>query len=93
MVPFPVVVVYAVLSFVAFMLYSHDKRAARAGTRRTREVTLHAFDLLGGWPGGLLAQGWLRHKTRKLTFQLLFWVTVSLNCALLWWLFRAGYLV
>jgi uncharacterized membrane protein YsdA (DUF1294 family) len=57
---------------------------------RTRERTLHLIDLLGGWPGGLLAQDRLRHKTRKATFQLVFWATVAIHCALLGWLLSAG---
>jgi len=81
---------YGVLSCIAFMLYRHDKNAARAGMMRTRERTLHLIDLLGGWPGGLLAQDRLRHKTRKTTFQLVFWATVAINCALLGWLLTAG---
>lgn len=74
------------MSLVAFMLYRHDERAAQGGKARTRERTLHLADLLGGWPGGLLAQDRLRHKTRKAPFQLVFWATVALNCGALGWL-------
>src|SRR5688500_2202111 len=72
---------YAVLSFSACLSYRGAKAAAQAGRRRTRASTLHSIDLLGGWPGGLLAQDRLRHKTRKARFQLVFWTTVALNCA------------
>lgn len=89
-VPLPVVVGYAGMSAVAFLLYRRDKGAARAGEWRTRERTLHLADLLGGWPGGLLAQGRLRHKTRKTAFQLVFWATVVLHCAALAWVLGAG---
>ena len=85
-----VAIAYGVLSGIAFLLYRHDKNAARAGRMRTRERTLHLVDVLGGWPGGLLAQDRLRHKTRKATFQLVFWATVAINCALLAWMLRAG---
>ncbi len=86
-VPLPVAAGYVAMSGVAFGLYQRDKRAAQAGDRRTRERTLHLVDLLGGWPGGLLAQGLLRHKTRKTAFQLVFWTTVLVHCAALaWWL-------
>jgi uncharacterized membrane protein YsdA (DUF1294 family) len=79
------------MSSVTYMLYRHDKRAAQGGRARTRERTLHLVDLLGGWPGGLLAQDRQRHKTRKASFQLAFWATVALNCAALGWLLaRAG---
>ncbi|HYW09691.1 MAG TPA: DUF1294 domain-containing protein [Longimicrobium sp.] len=81
---------YGALSCIAFLLYRHDKNAAQAGRMRTRERTLHLIDLLGGWPGGLLAQDRFRHKTRKATFQFVFWATVAINCALLGWLLSAG---
>jgi uncharacterized membrane protein YsdA (DUF1294 family) len=82
---------YGAMSCIAFVLYRHDKSAARAGRGRTRERTLHVVDLLGGWPGGLFAQDRLRHKTRKPSFQLVFWVTVGFNCALLAGLLVAGH--
>lgn len=89
-VPLAVVGAYGVASLLAFMLYRRDKRAAGAGADRTRERTLHLVALLGGWPGGLLAQDRFRHKTRKAAFQLVFWGTVALNCAVLGWLLGAG---
>jgi uncharacterized membrane protein YsdA (DUF1294 family) len=35
--------------------------------------------LLCGWPGALLAQQVLRHKSAKGEFRAVFWVTVVLN--------------
>ena len=55
---------YAVLSLLTFCAYWQDKRAAQAGHWRTPESTLHALALLGGWPGAIVAQQWLRHKSR-----------------------------
>lgn len=74
---------YAFLSAWLFALYAFDKAAARAGRRRTAEATLHLLALAGGWPGALLAQRVLRHKTRKQPFQRVFWGTVAGNCVLL----------
>ena len=91
-VPSPVVVAYGALSSLGFTLYLLDKRAAQAGAVRRRERTLHIVDLLGGWPGALLAQDRFRHKTRKAAFQFAFWASVAVNCAVLAWLLRAGYL-
>jgi uncharacterized membrane protein YsdA (DUF1294 family) len=82
----PIPVGYVAMSIASFLLYRHDKRAAEGGKARTKERTLHLADLLGGWPGGLLAQERLKHKTRKTAFQLGFWSTVAINCALLAWL-------
>jgi hypothetical protein len=67
----------------------HDE-GARSGGR-------HAVGRRGlacGWPGGLLAQQWLRHKSIKTAFRWKFWLTVALNlallAALLWCLQAAG---
>ena len=82
---------YLVTSLTCFVAYALDKSAARARTWRTPELTLLALGLAGGWPGGLLAQQWLRHKTAKPSFQWKFHLTVALNIGLFAWLaWRAG---
>ncbi len=84
-----VTLVYLVMSAVSFVVYASDKAAAPAGGRRVPENTLHLLSLLGGWPGALIAQRLLSHKTRKAGFQALFWLTVALNlAALAWYLLR-----
>ncbi|WP_022882311.1 DUF1294 domain-containing protein [Gryllotalpicola ginsengisoli] len=72
-------VLYTGMSAVAFGMYAWDKRAAIDGARRTRESTLQAAALLGGWPGAVVAQQLLRHKNRKTSFQLAFWLIVVVN--------------
>ncbi|MCU7553768.1 cold shock and DUF1294 domain-containing protein, partial [Alteromonas sp. ASW11-19] len=62
-VPDPLLYVYLAASLLAFMMYGYDKSAAKAGRRRTPENHLHLLSLLGGWPGGLLAQKVFRHKS------------------------------
>jgi uncharacterized membrane protein YsdA (DUF1294 family)/cold shock CspA family protein len=74
-----VLLVYFGLSLVAFLAYALDKSAAVAGRWRTSEQALHLLSLMGGWPGALLAQQMLRHKTNKQSFISVFWVTVVLN--------------
>lgn len=74
-------VFYAAASVLTFMAYALDKSAAIAGRWRTSEKTLHLLALAGGWPGALLAQQWLRHKTAKREFVAIFWLTVTLNAA------------
>lgn len=76
----------AALSVTTFLVYALDKRAARRRHWRVPEKLLHLLALLGGWPGALAAQQVLRHKTRKLQFQALFWTTVMLNLSFLWYL-------
>lgn len=70
---------YAAVSLLTFTMYAIDKSAARTGRWRTPEATLHLLALAGGWPGALLAQQWLRHKSAKQSFRAVFWVTVVLN--------------
>ena len=74
-----VLVLVTVASVISYFDYWRDKRAAAAGRRRVPEAALHLIDAIGGWPGGLIAQRTLRHKTRKVSFQAVFWCTVAVN--------------
>lgn len=77
---------YLAASAVTFVVYAVDKSAAADGRRRVRESTLHLLAWLGGWPGALLAQQLVRHKTQKVAFQIVFWLTVAVHCAAVgWW--------
>jgi len=84
--PVAVLVLYLVGSVIAYVAYAVDKSAAKHGQWRTNENTLHLLSLIGGWPGALVAQKRLRHKSRKASFQIVFWTTVVLNCGALGWL-------
>jgi uncharacterized membrane protein YsdA (DUF1294 family) len=90
--PTTVPVLYATASVTAFVLYRIDKTAALAGARRTPEDTLLVAGLLCGWPGALVAQRVLRHKSRKTSFQVMFWTSVGINCVLLafYWIRMRG---
>jgi uncharacterized membrane protein YsdA (DUF1294 family)/cold shock CspA family protein len=77
--PFVAALVYLVASLVTFGVYMGDKEAARGGVWRVREDTLHVLALAGGWPGALIAQQFLRHKSTKPEFRRVFWVTVVIN--------------
>ncbi|UTW07201.1 DUF1294 domain-containing protein [Pseudomonas benzenivorans] len=67
---------YGLMSLVCFVAYYRDKQFAMRGARRTPEARLHLYELFGGWPGGLLAQRMIRHKNRKLGYQVRFWLIV-----------------
>jgi uncharacterized membrane protein YsdA (DUF1294 family)/cold shock CspA family protein len=84
----PVVIgFYLMMSLVTFMAYASDKSAAREGRWRTQEDVLHLLAIFGGWPGALLAQSRLRHKSSKKAFKIVFWATVLFNLAGLAWLY------
>ena len=87
--PVMVIGAYGTVSHVAFVMYWVDKRAATQGAQRTPENTLHFFELCCGWPGALLAQQIFRHKTRKVSYQLVFWLAVLANVGALGWLLIA----
>jgi uncharacterized membrane protein YsdA (DUF1294 family) len=84
--PLAVGAAYLGLSAVCFASYALDKSAARRGERRTPESRLLMLGLLGGWPGAVLAQQWLRHKTVKQPFRQMFWLSVAANMAVFLWL-------
>jgi uncharacterized membrane protein YsdA (DUF1294 family)/cold shock CspA family protein len=85
-IPPLVLVLYMVASLLTFIMYAVDKSAARKGAWRTQESTLHLLSLAGGWPGALVAQQKLRHKSKKQSFRSVFWLTVLLNCGVFVWL-------
>jgi uncharacterized membrane protein YsdA (DUF1294 family)/cold shock CspA family protein len=79
--PWWVVPWYLILSTVTFFAYGWDKVSATGGHRRTPESSLHTLELLGGWPGGWLAQPLWRHKSRKASYQAAFRVAAAVNVA------------
>lgn len=81
-VPYLVGAGYLALSTICIVVYVADKSAAKSGGWRTKESTLLILGLAGGWPGALLAQQLLRHKSTKASFRSAFWGTVVINiCA------------
>jgi uncharacterized membrane protein YsdA (DUF1294 family) len=66
-------------SVVCFLAYAADKSAAVAGRWRVAESTLIFLGLAGGWPGAIVAQQVLRHKSTKVAFRSVFWGSVMLN--------------
>ena len=85
-IPFSVVGAYLILGVITFIAYAIDKSAAQKNEWRTKESTLHFMSLIGGWLGALIAQQKLRHKSKKQEFQIVFWITIILNCGTFGWL-------
>lgn len=84
--PLLLMVLFLVLSLMTFVAYYKDKAAACSGAWRTPESTLHLLGLLCGWPGAIIAQQTLRHKTQKKRFRVVFWLTVMVNVTGFVWL-------
>ncbi len=85
--PIPLLL-YLVVSPVAFVLYGKDKYRAMTGAWRVSEQTLHFTEALGGWPGAFVAQRTMRHKTAKADYQVVFWLIVAAHVGFwgLWFL-------
>lgn len=87
LLPWPIIALYLSVSFLTFFMYRFDKQAAEFNDWRIREDSLHLLSLFGGWPGALVAQRVFHHKTKKTSFQILFWTTVLLNIGFLFLFF------
>ena len=89
LVPLFLPVVFVVASLAVFLAYAFDKSAAMNRRRRTPENVLHLMNLLGGWPGGLVASQLFRHKSTKVGFRVVFHACIVLNCAAVGWIAHA----
>jgi uncharacterized membrane protein YsdA (DUF1294 family) len=65
------------ISLAAFCSYALDKLAARSDLGRVPERRLLLLALAGGSPGAILAMYVFRHKIRKASFMIRFWLIVS----------------
>lgn len=81
-VPPLVAAVYVAGSCICFGMYALDKAAAKAGRWRTSENTLLFWGFACGWPGAIVAQKLMRHKSHKPSFRSRFLATVALNIAI-----------
>jgi uncharacterized membrane protein YsdA (DUF1294 family) len=69
------------MSFITFLVYGADKRAAQRGMWRTPEATLLTLGFLGGTLGAIAAMLFFRHKTRKSSFLSAFTFTTCMQVA------------
>jgi uncharacterized membrane protein YsdA (DUF1294 family) len=67
---------YICVSPFTILNYYKDKQAAINGDWRIPEMKLHYLEMMGGWPGALVAQQLWRHKTIKKSYQLTFTLIV-----------------
>lgn len=74
------------INLATFGAFALDKVAAENQRRRTPEMKLLGLALIGGSAGALIAQQFLRHKTRKQPFRALLFAIIALHviAAALW---------
>ena len=80
------------LNIIAFILIGYDKYLAKKHKRRISEKTLLTFVLIGGTIGSGLAMLIFRHKTAKRSYLLKFWIIVSIQILLFYFLYRYGFI-
>lgn len=62
------IILFALMSVVLFIVMGIDKNHARLRMRRVPEATLFSLALLGGALGGVLGMQVFRHKTQHMKF-------------------------
>ncbi len=72
-------ILLVISNLISFLLIFLDKQFAQQGKRRIPEKNLLLVAALGGWPGSFLAQQLFRHKTKKDSFKVAFWIAASLS--------------
>lgn len=68
-----------IINLVTIIAYGTDKKAAIKVQWRVPEMQLHTLELLGGWVGAFIAQKIFHHKTKKKSYQSLFWLTLIIQ--------------
>lgn len=79
------------INIAAFALYGYDKNAAQNSRLRVPERVLHGVELFGGTPGAFIAQRVFHHKTRKVSYRIVFWLIFAIQAAaVIWWFWRGS---
>ena len=81
-----IVLAFVCNSLLTILFYREDKRLAEQQNWRIPEFYLHFWELACGWPGALYAQRRFRHKWKKLSYMVVFWLYVILNILGVCWL-------
>jgi len=80
------VMAFAAVNLISYMLFWYDKNCAKKGGWRISESALLLCTLLGGSPAAFFAMHQFRHKTRKTTFRIRYWLIVAVQIiGGLWW--------
>ncbi len=82
---------FYVINFISFFIYAYDKIKAIKNSQRTSENKLLFSSFIGGVIGSLLAMLFFRHKIKKVSFMIKFFILVLIQIILLFLYFKEGY--
>ena len=73
------------LTLITFLFYGYDKYQAINRNTRIPEIVLHLLTLAGGTIGAVAGQLLFRHKTKKLSFRVVFIIIAVVQIGLIMW--------
>ena len=73
---FTLIIYFLAINLIAFFTYGVDKLKSVNGSRRVNEKTLWFLALVGGSVGSLFSMHVFRHKTKKLSFQVVLLIII-----------------
>ncbi|MBN2326714.1 MAG: cold shock and DUF1294 domain-containing protein [Candidatus Omnitrophica bacterium] len=78
-----VVAYFISINSAAFFFYGFDKMISNSTQLRVPERILHGLALGGGSPAAMIGQKLFHHKTVKKSFQIVYWIIVFIQIALI----------
>ncbi len=71
------------INIATFIIFGFDKAASSGALMRVPERVIYIAALCGATPAVLIGQKVFRHKTVKTSFQLIFWIIVVAQVAII----------
>ncbi len=71
------------INLFTFFAYGRDKYCAQRGEWRIPEIHLHTLELLGGTIGAIAGQKFFRHKNKKKSYQVTFWIATFIQIGII----------
>ncbi len=84
------IIFIVVMSLIAFISYKNDKEKAKSGKIRTKEKVLLFLSGFGGSIGAEIARKKFHHKTEKIYFSIVIYLSLLLEIAILCLLIYGG---
>lgn len=80
------IIYYLIINIISFIFMWYDKSQAKKGKRRISESTLFVIAVLGGSIGGIISMKVFHHKTKKISFYIIYIVSIILHASLIYFI-------